>query len=168
MKTCSKCGAEKPATREFFSPQPKGRDSLHSYCKKCCAALATAKYRADVPAGRKRNRDDRRSHPERWLKYGAKQRAKRRGVPYALNDIDIVIPERCPVLGIKLITRGGEGASGGRRNSATLDCVIPEKGYVPGNVRVISHRANMIKTNATESELAAVLRYVRGESNGFD
>lgn len=167
-KTCLKCGVKHPATKVFFSPQPKSKTGLHSYCKKCCAASATARYRADINAARIRSRKARRNNPVKWLKYGARARAKKRGLPCTIEDADIFIPRICPVLGIRLVTRGGQGKSGGRKDSATLDCLVPEKGYVPGNVCVISHRANMIKTNATEAELAAVLRYVRGESNGCD
>jgi len=35
LKRCSKCGEEKPATTEFFSPKLEGRYGIHSICKKC-------------------------------------------------------------------------------------------------------------------------------------
>jgi hypothetical protein len=40
--------------------------------------------------------------------------------------------------------------------------MVPSLGYVPGNIRVISMRANRIKTDATADELRAVLRYMEG------
>ena len=43
-------------------------------------------------------------------------------------------------------------------NSPNLDRIFPKKGYVPGNVRVISQRANRIKSDATVEEMRAVLR----------
>lgn len=86
----------------------------------------------------------------------AKFRAKRDGVPCTIKPEDIVIPKTCPALGIPL-------KQGNRRNHAnapTLDRIIPELGYVPGNVRVISHRANLIKNNATLEELNKLVSYL--------
>ena len=42
----------------------------------------------------------------------------------------------------------------------TLDRVIDAKGYVPGNVRVISHRANRIKNNGALEEHRAIVAYL--------
>lgn len=38
IKRCSRCGADKPATREFFSPLKSGVFGLHAGCKACMAA----------------------------------------------------------------------------------------------------------------------------------
>lgn len=35
VKRCTRCSAEKPATREFFYGAKTGKDGLHPYCKKC-------------------------------------------------------------------------------------------------------------------------------------
>jgi len=54
----------------------------------------------------------------------------------------VVVPEFCPVLGIKIVPgRQGKGKAT-EDNSPSLDKFIPEKGYVPGNIAVISWRAN--------------------------
>lgn len=81
------------------------------------------------------------------LLYAAKQRAKKDGTPFALVESDLRIPERCPVLGIEL--KRSEG--GPRDGSPSLDRFVPQRGYIPGNVHVISFRANSIKgTYSTE------------------
>lgn len=86
----------------------------------------------------------------------AMQRARRDGILFTLTFDDIVVPEYCPVLGLKLaIARGAANDS-----SPSLDRIRPERGYVPGNVRVISHKANTIKSNATIDEVRAVLQYM--------
>lgn len=86
---------------------------------------------------------------------GARQRAKAKGLAYNLTLKDVVIPKRCPLLGIKLLTsRSGDGRH--RHNSPTLDRIIPDDGYVPGNVWVISHRANSIKNDAKYWEIRKV------------
>ena len=69
---------------------------------------------------------------------------------------DIVIPKKCPVLGIRL--RQWRGYP--RPSSPSLDRIVPRKGYVPGNVCVISHRANMLKGDATWSELKKLARFM--------
>ena len=38
----------------------------------------------------------------------------------------------------------------------SLDRIIPTKGYIPGNIAVISQRANCIKSDATSEEIEAV------------
>lgn len=58
----------------------------------------------------------------------------------------------CPVLGIPIFSGRGKQID----NSPNLDRIVPEKGYVPGNVRVISAKANRIKSNATAEELKLV------------
>lgn len=45
--------------------------------------------------------------------------------------------------------------------SPSLDRLIPERGYVPGNVAVISWRANTIKSNADYRQIGAVYRWLK-------
>lgn len=55
-------------------------------------------------------------------------------------------------------------AGEGVRNDASpsLDKIIPSLGYVPGNVLVISWRANRIKCDATANELMLIANYYKG------
>ena len=94
----------------------------------------------------------------------ARQRAKKRGVPCTISLEDIVIADRCPVLGIPM--RQNRKTLGA--DSPTLDCVIPFKGYVPGNVCVISFRANRLKSSLTLHELDMVRQYIEAHSKGGD
>ena len=84
----------------------------------------------------------------------AKARAKAQGVPFDLSVEDIDIPERCPALGIELQYNNGQ--QGGSDNSPSLDKIDPSKGYVKGNVIVVSGLANRIKTNATLDQIKQV------------
>lgn len=86
----------------------------------------------------------------------ARNRARKAGVPFNLTKDDIAIPSHCPILGIPLIRKIGRG---GNDNSPSLDRIHPERGYVPGNVIVISNRANRIKTDATIRELRDVASF---------
>ena len=86
--------------------------------------------------------------------YDARKRALANDLPFSIEPDDIIIPAICPVLGIDMM------AGGPRDNVPSLDRIIPSQGYVPDNIRVISFRANRIKSDATASELRAVLKYV--------
>lgn len=81
----------------------------------------------------------------------AKARAKLKGIEFNLVEADIVIPTHCPILKMPLMHK--KGSPGGSDNSPALDRIDNSKGYVSGNVRVISHLANMMKSSATEEQL---------------
>jgi len=94
------------------------------------------------------------NNKEKELLRSARRRAREKDLPFSIVEEDIKIPDVCPVLGIPLFSGDGHMID----NSPNLDRIIPEKGYVAGNVRVISQRANRIKSNATVEELRAVLK----------
>jgi hypothetical protein len=54
---------------------------------------------------------------------------------------------------------GGEGDD--RNNSPSLDRVVPELGYVEGNVVWISNRANILKRDAAWEELQRVAEWLK-------
>ena len=114
-------------------------------------------------AAQKRYRDKRKRDPEALLYHlryqmraNAKKRAEAAGLPFALSVHDIVIPEVCPVFGIPLAAPTG-AKSGPQDNSPSLDRIRPALGYVPGNVRVISYKANRLRNNGTFVELMQVV-----------
>lgn len=95
----------------------------------------------------------------------ARQRAKKKGIPFDLDIDDIFIPENCPILGIPLRLNKG-GRSGYFDDSPSLDRINPTYGYTKGNVRVISSRANRLKSDATIAEIEAVLNDLYACSSG--
>ena len=82
----------------------------------------------------------------------ARTRAKKQGVVFSITRDDIVIPEFCPALGIRLDWNKGKALD----NSMSLDKIIPRLGYIKGNVAVISKRANQIKHNASLDEIQKI------------
>lgn len=88
----------------------------------------------------------------------ASQRARKSGLECTIALADIKIPETCPVLGMPLAHH--VGSPGGKPNSPALDRVDNAQGYVPGNVRVISHLANMMKSCASEEQLVRFAEWV--------
>ena len=72
---------------------------------------------------------------------------------------DIVIPEKCPILECPFIY----GTSENYDYSPSLDRIDNSKGYIKGNIQVISTKANKMKNSATQEELINfcknILRY---------
>lgn len=81
----------------------------------------------------------------------AKNRATKNGYPFDLTPADIEIPTHCPVLGIELQVQ--KGRPGAFSSSPSLDKVVPELGYIKGNVQVMSQLANQMKGAATPEQL---------------
>ena len=88
----------------------------------------------------------------------ARHRALRSGIAFSIAREEIFIPVRCPVLWIDLQVGGGRTDS-----SPSLDRIIPDGGYVPGNIRVISDRANRLKGNRTIKQLLNLALHGRKE-----
>lgn len=84
-------------------------------------------------------------------------RAEANNLPFDLELEDFKIPDLCPVLGIKL-----EWGDKITNNTPSFDRVVPELGYIKGNVRIISMRANRLKNNATVEEMEKTLDYMKG------
>ncbi len=101
-----------------------------------------------------------RMHPERRLLVQARHRASRRGFEFDIDESDVVVPAHCPVLGIPLAQSTNKASP----NSPSLDRIDNTRGYVKGNVWVISSRANRLKGDATIEELEAVIRALRSRT----
>ena len=99
----------------------------------------------------------RRSQPEKTLLTLARQRAKRDGLPFSITVEDIKLVPKCPVLGIKLTY----GSSRQGYTSPSLDRIVPDKGYVPGNVAVMSLKANRLKSNGTLDEITKIYKWLK-------
>lgn len=95
---------------------------------------------------------------EKYMLNCVKRNAKRTGREVTITEDDIVIPKMCPVLGIQLDRRSGRG---NRDASPSVDRIDNTKDYVPGNVVVVSMRANQVKGTASVQELEQVLNFYK-------
>lgn len=93
----------------------------------------------------------------------ARERAATKGLNFDLKESDIIVPEHCPVLDIKLEWGAGRGKGKARDNSVSLDRIDSTKGYVRDNVCIISWRANDLKKDGTAEEHAKIAEYMKGE-----
>lgn len=116
---------------------------------------------------KKQRADDRRNNPIKYLLKGAKTRAKRDGMPFNLDERDIIIPKVCPILGIPLVVNQG-GTGGPSEYSPSIDKYIPSLGYVKGNICVISNKANTMKNSATLEEVTKLYLWMKQKENKSD
>ena len=94
---------------------------------------------------------------DRWAKrawLNARARAARTGRPFSMTVEWLILnaPVVCPVLGIPL-AYGPKGSQGPRSDSATIDRIENSLGYVPGNLLIVSGRANRKKGELSLADL---------------
>lgn len=122
-----------------------------------------ARYQANPEVFKAKERERAYRNPKRyWVKHvvkNARLRASKIGVPFDLTPeyVMSIIPDECPVFGTPFVFVGNGSPCA---ESASLDRLVPAKGYVVGNVVVISHSANTIKNNATAKEVAKVAQWM--------
>lgn len=139
IKRCGKCDEIKNLA-EFGSKGKGGRKS--PICLPCAALV----------------RKEKRNTFDGWLVNvirGHKNRAKEVGVPFDL-DIEYLTAlwtgeDYYTGEQIEWCTESVNGTA--PLHQASLDRVIPEKGYTKGNVQWVSKRTNMMKHNCTDDEL---------------
>lgn len=139
MAVCAKCGADD------WAPDNRCRPCRRKY----------EKYKAEVRKEQRLSykRRSPRSYRVSVMLTAAKVHARKSDIPFGIDASHLSpFPDVCPALGIPLKYGTGKRCD----NSASLDKFIPELGYTPGNVCIISDLANRIKNNATAAEVRAV------------
>jgi hypothetical protein len=166
--TCAKCGVTKPTT-EFWPHKPLRRGHFAT-CKACQYAYHRAWCRAH-PERRLRQIAEaetrwRRGDPVAHILRRVKHRAKVTGLPFELTREDLVpLPTVCPVLGIPI---GVNLPPSEHRSFLSLDRIDNTRGYVRGNVVIVSNRANLLKKDATVDELVKLARFYQDLAQGAE
>lgn len=149
-KTCERC--KKSQHKYEADHREKGRErALKSYYER---------RKCDPEKIRAQKREWKRKNPVAYMLTSIRQRAKKKGLDFDLVHEDIIIPDTCPVLGIKLHVSDGKSSP----NSPSIDRFDSTGGYTKDNVRIISHRANTIKSDATIEEIEKILKYMRSDN----
>ena len=178
MKTCAKCKMSKPYS--CFNKAVPRKDGHYPYCKDCCKEYRernkevlserraayyarpeirerSVRYHREQYASnrglRRQQRIEYYSDKENRTKLlinRARYRSRAEGIPFNLELGDVLIPEKCPYLGIHLTFELGNGRID---SNPSIDKIDPSKGYIKGNVQVISELANRMKNSATKEQL---------------
>ncbi len=135
-KKCSRCKSDLPVG--FFTKDMARHDGLKAICKSCSSV---------------ESRNWRFNNLEKALFKSARSGAMKRGLEFSITLNDIVIPERCPIFGFVL------SLDGKRSTSASIDRIDNLKGYIPGNVVVVSLKANHVKSDCTIDELRRLVKF---------
>ncbi len=93
--------------------------------------------------------------PVKYLHDVAKKRAKKFGIEFDLQPEDIIVYTECPITLEPLSIKTSNARTG-----MSLDRINTSKGYIKGNVAVISRKGNMLKNNATLQEVSRILKYM--------
>lgn len=158
-KICKKCKVEKELD-EFYNA--KGFKDGKTYECKLCMSFYRNKNKEknrQYAASRQKNNPEkvRELNNEYWARLDtakklvrqAKQRSKRKGIPFNLVEADLIIPTQCPLLEVPFIL----GKKFNYQYTYSLDRIDNSKGYIKGNVQVLTMKANNMKNSATLEEL---------------
>lgn len=156
FRVCSDCKEKKPITQfqkaRYDKYAKSGQLTTVGYCKDC--------HNARMRTQRLKNKQ---VNPEynsiREKLNSARKRAKDYGYSFDITIEDLMpFPTHCEVLGIELkyIAYGNDRPDG----LATLDKLIPDLGYVKGNVKIISHKANRLKSDLDLKTLELLKAYM--------
>lgn len=170
-KKCTKCDRELPLEAFNRGNSLYGR---RSFCRECEKVIQNTPERIarrrelellrrqNPDYVKHRNKKDRERIHSNELSYkkgmlrSAKQRAIKKNLEFNIDISDINFPEKCPLLNIPMSIN-----SKNKDFSYSLDRIDSSKGYIKGNVWVISHKANRIKADATIEELEMLVKNLK-------
>lgn len=171
-KRCKRCRKTKPIT-EFHYRSELLRHRVE--CKDCYRALKRARidpednrrrvreWQKANPEKRaiqtKRNYDNKRSDVSRWIASNlrtTRASCKKKGIPCEVTATDLMVlynqfDGKCDLTKRIMVV----GSRGQQRDSLSIDRIEPAKGYVLGNVRLVTYQANMARGMFSDDELYA-------------
>lgn len=139
--TCIGCKLELRQNKFSRIDKNDASKGIRCLCKSCSAKKAHRE--------RERRKNNWKYKPSLIMLNNSKQRAKNKGIEHTLTLDDIIIPDYCPILGIKLET----GNRKNHLNAPSIDRVDNNKGYTKDNILIMSVKANMLKKDATIEEI---------------
>lgn len=110
----------------------------------------TSKFYNSKEYRNNKTKEFREKNYEKYLLYQIKASAKKRNLEFNLTIEDIVIPKICKYLGIEITKTIGNGLLD---SAPSVDRIDSNKGYIKGNIQIISQLANKVKSNLSISQL---------------
>lgn len=146
-KVCKECNQSLNLNKFSLIEKWNVNSGTKDICKKCSTKIRQSE---------KLNRDW-KVDTAKLLYKNIKSRCKRTGREFSIELEDIVIPEKCPVFGFELKREDKQTWM----FAPSVDRIDSSKGYIKGNVTVVSRRANILKRDATVEELELLLNYYK-------
>ena len=149
MKICTSC--KKKLSKENFRKINRSNwQGLYPQCKSCENTLMQARYI---------------NNPIPQMFSNAKIRAKQKGVDFNLTSkyLKKIFPKnnKCPITGLNFQFGYKDKEKINKNNSPSLDRIIPSKGYVEGNVMVISDLMNRMKQDSTYEDIEKLYNFYK-------
>jgi len=183
-KICYRC--KRNLDINDFGVCKSSKDGKQSKCKQCSIEMSrewrrkNSKYLKEyykentkrMKGNQIRRYRSRKSNEPWYIAYcTVKQRARDKQLDFDLDSdyVKSIWADTCPVLGIPLYCAffgsghkrtDGVGKARPRDNSPTIDRIDSNKGYVKGNVCIMSYRANMIKNCGTLEEHKRIVAFM--------
>ena len=163
--TCDCCG------KKFLKPISEYNRNIRlgrkNYCSRHCVGIANISNLSTEWCKSEHNKQNLRAiNPSSKDEYtpfrNHMRRIKRRFKDYNVTKEDLKeLWDKqngiCPYSGLKMTLKHGH------MNSASLDRIDSTKGYIKGNVQVISMKANTMKSNASIEELVTFAKKMERE-----
>lgn len=146
-KSCKECNQSLNLNKFSLIEKWNVSSGTKDICKKCSIKIRQTE---------KLNRDW-RVDAARLLYKNIKSRCKRLNREFSIDLEDIIIPEKCPVFGFELKRENKQTWM----SAPSVDRIDSSKGYIKGNVTVVSRRANILKRDATVEELEQLFNYYK-------
>lgn len=146
-KVCKECNQSLNLNKFSLIEKWNVNSGTKNVCKKCSTKIRQAK----------KLNNDWKENAAKLLYKNIKSRCKRTGREFSIDLEDIKIPEKCPVFGFDLKREDKKTWM----FAPSVDRIDSSKGYIKGNVTVVSRRANILKRDATLEELEQLLNYYK-------
>lgn len=146
-KVCKECNQLLNLNKFSLIEKWNVNSGTRDVCKKCSIKIRQTE---------KLNRDW-KVDAAKLLYKNIKSRCKRIGREFSIEFEDIIIPEKCPVFGFELKREDKKTWM----CAPSVDRIDSSKGYIKGNITVVSRRANILKRDATIDELEQLLNYYK-------
>jgi hypothetical protein len=149
MKICSFC-KKKLSKEKFRTISRHNWQGQYPQCKICESSLMKVKYK---------------QNPIPQMLSNAKIRAKQKGVAFNLTSqyLKKIFPKdnKCPITGLNFQFGYTNKEKVNRNNSPSLDRIIPSKGYIIGNVMIISDLINRMKQDSTYEDIEKLYNFYK-------
>ena len=165
-KICTICGVDK--WEMDFGVMNRNKNGTAPSCKSCRRLHyiynpeRTISKEKQVYYKRKNNL----SYKITNIIYSLEHRAKKKNIPFdkmyfTRERVEKMISEqkRCSICNVEVVYGSGVGHT--KNNIMALDRLIPEKGYVSGNVYILCFRCNLIKSVGDEFDHDRISRFIK-------
>ena len=158
MKKCTKCLENKEISE--FHILKTSKEGLSAWCKPCkkeydkeyrSSDKVQNYYKSEEYKLKKINYINQNYLKRKINNIKSKIKFSGRNLEFSITEKDLKIIKYCPLLNIELDYCVGSGRK--NWNSVSIDRIDNSKGYIPGNVWIISKLANTMKNCATKDQL---------------